>query len=172
MYMCVWCVCVCVKCVCLLVCACTVSSTPANRTHATQSVFFYFFHVNKWYIFSAYSTYGFTVHFSLDLNNYKWTFSTLKNGTNVSHARYLSLSLSLFSRTRAFASLPFSLSFSRLSFFLSRTLSHVNLFCFTCVPYKRLYIWLYVLLAIKDQSFFFSSLRAFVVAVINLHTSL
>lgn len=38
-------------------------------------IIFLFFHVNKWYIFSAYSTYSFTVHFSLDLNNYKWTSS-------------------------------------------------------------------------------------------------
>lgn len=48
-------------------------------------IIFLFFHVNKWYIFSAYSTYSFTVHFSLDLNNYKWTSSnTQRRNPNVS----------------------------------------------------------------------------------------
>lgn len=98
------------------------SSRPRRTELMPHSRFFFifFFHVNKWYIFSAYSTYGFTVHFSLDLNNYKWTFSTLKNGTNVSHALFLSFFLSLHTHahthTHTFISLPISLSFSRLSF--------------------------------------------------------
>jgi len=145
--------------ICAGVRAYAVSSDPGGQNSCHTVGFSLFFHVNKWYIFSAYNTYGFTVHFSLDLNNYKWTFSTLKDGTNISRARYLSLSLSLslftHSRTHSLISRPFSLSFFQLSFFLSRTLSRVNLFCFTYVPYKRLYIWLYVLLAIKDESFFF-----------------
>lgn len=61
-------------------------------------IIFLFFHVNKWYIFSAYSTYSFTVHFSLDLNNYKWTSSNTQR-------RNL---MFLF-----FCKLPFSLLFAR-----------------------------------------------------------
>lgn len=133
--------------------------------------FFLFFHVNKWYIFSAYSTYSFTVHFSLDLNNYKWTSSTLKNGTNVSHAfvaLFISRSLfcSLVTLCIHLLLLIHSLGHS-LAVILSNTFSHspthrilshsrvflssfhslvffsrkLILVCVSCVTYKRLYIW-------------------------------
>lgn len=93
-------------------------------------IIFLFFHVNKWYIFSAYSTYSFTVHFSLDLNNYKWTSSNTQRRNLMFlffFANYLSLCCS-HAHTHAYTyhahgflslSLIFTIPFSFFPLFLS-----------------------------------------------------
>lgn len=126
-----------------------IRNTPRAWIELTQSVFFLFFHVNKWYIFSAYSTYSFTVHFSLNLNNYKWTFSTFKNGTNVSlsctlfyfslffhlRSRFLFLSFTLVLFLTFFRAIFLSLTYFCLCFFFHVCLT--NAYIFGCVSSLR-----------------------------------
>lgn len=144
--------------------------THADRSHGVvpgiiyiSGIIFLFFHVNKWYIFSAYSTYSFTVHFSLDLNNYKWTFfNTQRRNSNVSLLQSSFLSAA---RTPIHTHMHTTRTiFSHLHSYLP----HLPLFSFFCSFVRAFALKLQIYSSYRAVS---SSCCAFLVYFINAYMS-